>query len=465
MEPSKTPQVLLVEDAAELALLYQDYLRDEPIELEHVATGRAALARVEVSPPRILLLDLKLPDMDGREVLAHIVEADLPVSVLMITAYGDIDTAVQAMRAGASDFLTKPFRAERLQRAVREYLPRGGHALHPDAKRGRPGGTDFAGFVGTSRAMRAVYRTIECAARSHAAVFVSGETGTGKELCAQAVHQRSARRRKPFIALNCGAIPKDLMESEIFGHAKGAYTGALSARAGAAKLADGGTLFLDEICEMDPGLQAKLLRFIQSGTFRPLGSDRTETVDVRLICATNKDPMEEIAAGRFREDLYYRINVVPVHVPPLRERREDIVPIARSFLSAVSREEGKDFMAFSPHVEAIFQACDWPGNVRQLHNVIRSAVVLHDGKIVSPDMLPAPLNRAPAAPAPAAANGAAHGAADNGEIRPLRLMERELIEDAIACCEGNVVEAARLLQISPSTIYRKRLGWGRKAVA
>ena len=249
------------------------------------------------------------------------------------------------------------------------------------------------------------------------------------------------------------------MESEIFGHIKGAYTGATGARAGAAKLADGGTLFLDEICEMDPSLQAKLLRFLQSGTFKPLGSDRIETVDVRLVCATNRDPLAEIAAGRCREDLYYRVHVIPVHLPALRERRQDILPIARYFLGRFAREEGKGFVAFAPVAEDLLEAHDWPGNVRQLQNVVRSVTVLHDGEIVTPAMLPAALYPVVPPRPRFEADGAVRTPCAKGAIRPLRLMEKELIEDAIACCGGNVVEAAKRLEINPATIYRKRSAW------
>lgn len=459
------PRVLLVEDATELVRLYRGYLAQEAIELEHAASGRAALARIAAAPPEVLLLDLRLPDMDGREVLSRIASDDLPTRVLVMTAYGDVEVAVEAMRLGACDFLTKPFTATRLRRAVSDALRRNGCGFAVLAKESPAERADFEGFVGTSPAMAAVYRAIENAARSKAAVFVSGETGTGKELCAQAVHNRSPRRDKPFIALNCGAIPKDLMESEIFGHARGAYTGATQSRAGAAKLAHGGTLFLDEICEMEPGLQAKLLRFLQSGSFRPLGSDRTETVDVRLICATNRNPLEEISSGRLREDLYYRIHVVPVRLPPLRERRADILPIARHFLATFAREEGAGFEAFTPAAEARLEACDWPGNVRQLQNAVRSALVLHQGRVVTADMLSGLLDRPCPPQRPMNGTGTGHAVAGNGTVRPLRAVEKELIESAIARCGGNVVEAAKLLEISPSTIYRKRIGWEQDAVA
>jgi DNA-binding NtrC family response regulator len=315
MKTSPPPKILLVEDTDELARLYQGYLAGEAIDLERVANGQIALDRLAAAPPAVLILDLNLPDMDGREVLSRIAADNLATRVLVITAYGDIEVAVEAMRLGACDFLAKPFTAKRLRRALHDVLQREDCGYTPSTESGLGDGADFEGFVGRSPAMKAVYRAIENAARSKAAVFISGDTGTGKELCAQAIHRRGPRGNQPFIALNCAAIPKDLMESEVFGHTKGAYTGATRTRAGAAKLAHGGTLFLDEICEMAPALQAKLLRFLQSGGFRPLGSDRTESVDVRLICATNRDPIEEIAAGRLREDLYYRVHVVPVHLP------------------------------------------------------------------------------------------------------------------------------------------------------
>ena len=461
MKTTRIPKVLLVENAPDLAHLYHDYLRDEPIELEHVTSGAAALAKIEAPPPDVLILDLRLPDMDGRAVLAQVAKANLSTRVLVITAYGNIDNAVQAMRAGACDFLAKPFDAERLRRTLREILKRNGDAFHPTSPQSDPEDAEYEGFVGASPAMEAVNRTIECAARSQAAVFISGEAGTGKALCAQAIHRRGPRRTKPFIGLNCNAIPKELMESEIFGHTEGAYTGALRARAGAAKLAHGGTLFLAEICEMDPSLQAKLLRFLQSGSFRPLGSDRSETVDVRLICATNREPLEAIATGRLREDLYDRIHVVPLHLLPLRERRQDILPIARHFLSSFAREEDAGFSSFAPEAEAMLEAYDWPGNVRQLQNVLRSVSVLYHRPTVTTDMLRPLL--APGTPPRRPVNGitgvrASHA---NGTVRPLWMMEKELIEHAIACCDGNVVEAAKLLEISPSTIYRKRVVWER----
>ena len=459
MKTSPPPQILLVEDSEELTRLYQSYLADEAIELACVANGQDALDRLAATPPAVLILDLNLPDMDGRAVLSRVATDKLATHVLVMTAFGDIEAAAEAKRLGACDFLAKPFTAKRLRRALHQVLQREDCDITPPSKESSRVGADFEGFVGRSPAMKAVYRAIENAARSKAAVFISGDTGTGKELCAQAIHRRGPRGDQPFIALNCAAVPTELMESEVFGHAKGAYTGATRTRAGAAKLAHGGTLFLDEICEMAPALQAKLLRFLQSGGFRPLGSDRTESVDVRLICATNRDPIEEIAAGRLREDLYYRVHVVPVHLPPLRERRADILPIARHFLATFAREEGASFESFTAAAELRLEAHDWPGNVRQLQNVVRSALVLHQGRQVTEDMLSYRLDGP--CPARSSVNGNRTGQAISatGAVRPLRTVEREVIETAIARCGGNIVEAAKVLEISPSTIYRKRSGW------
>ncbi len=459
MKTSPPPQILLVEDSEESTRLYQSYLADEAIELACVANGQDALDRIAATPPAVLILDLNLPDMDGRAVLSRIATDKLATHVLVMTAFGDIEAAAEAKRLGACDFLTKPFTAKRLRRALHQVLQREDCGITPPSEESSRVGADFEGFVGRSPAMKAVYRAIENAARSKAAVFISGDTGTGKELCAQAIHRRGPRGDQPFIALNCAAIPTELMESEVFGHAKGAYTGATRTRAGAAKLAHGGTLFLDEICEMAPALQAKLLRFLQSGGFRPLGSDRTESVDVRLICATNRDPIEAIAAGRLREDLYYRVHVVPVHLPPLRERRADILPIARHFLATFAREEGASFESFTAAAELRLEAHDWPGNVRQLQNVVRSALVLHQGRQVTEDMLSYRLDGpCPARPS-VNGNGTGQAISATGAVRPLRTVEREVIETAIARCGGNIVEAAKVLEISPSTIYRKRSGW------
>ncbi len=322
--------------------------------------------------------------------------------------------------------------------------------------------------------MQAVYRIIESVAPSNASVFIIGESGTGKELCAEAIHQESPRRDSPFVPVNCAAIPRDLMESEIFGHVKGAFTGAVKSREGAARQADGGTLFLDEICEMDFDLQSKLLRFIQTGTFQSVGASEPTTVNVRFVCATNRDPMEEVKKGNFREDLYYRLHVIPLALPPLREREGDVLAVARWLLSNIATEEDKTFTGYAADTEAMLEAYQWPGNIRELQNVIRQVVVLHHGDEVTTRMLPASILEDSAISAMEIESAPAENAQDNefasrerdagsestsDAIRPMLDIERETIERAIELCRGNVPKAAALLGISTSTIYRKKQIW------
>ena len=382
-------------------------------------------------------------------------------TLIATSANGSLNTAVAAMKGGAADFLAKPIGAKALIERLEAALAAPADAPAPVAARDdhQPHTGDFAGFVGHAPAMRAVYEQIARMAPSRAPVFVTGESGTGKELCAEAIHAiafGSDSARRPFVAINCSAIPKDLMESEIFGHVRGAFTGASEHRAGAAELADGGTLFLDEIAEMDLGLQAKLLRFLQSGTIRRVGASESKAVDVRIVCATNRDPAAEVAAGRFRADLYYRLHVLPIHMPPLRERGSDIVLIAGVLLQRIAADEGRRFRRFTEDAEAALIRHDWPGNVRELANAVRRAVVLHDGEAVTETMLalPAPTLSPSAAGIPTAFPAAAAAA-----ILPLWQEEKRAIEAAIAASGGNIGRAAAALGISPSTIYRKRQSW------
>jgi two-component system repressor protein LuxO len=446
--------VLMVEDTPSLAALYQAYLQEEPLSLTVVSSGEQALEHIRRQPPDILLLDLILPDMPGMDILQWLHREYPGVTTIVMTAHGSVDVAVDAMRLGAHDFISKPVEAERLKvtlhntmqfRRLNQLLDKYRHEIERER---------FQGFIGESLPMQKVYRLIENAAPSTATVFITGESGTGKEVCAEAIHQLSGRAEGPFIALNCAAIPKDLMESELFGHIKGAFTGALQDREGAVIRADGGTLFMDEICEMDLELQSKLLRFLQTGLIQPVGSSRHIKVDVRIVCATNRDPLVEVEQGRFREDLYYRLHVIPVHLPPLRERGADVISIATALVRQASREEGKAFIGLSEATKDRFQAYHWPGNVRQLQNVIRNAVVLHQGEWIEVDMLPAPLDRPQSRPV---AVGEATTSPE--PIVPLAMMERQAIERAIGHCQGNISRAAALLEVSPSTIYRKLQSW------
>ncbi|MDM5126098.1 sigma-54-dependent transcriptional regulator [Aeromonas salmonicida] len=463
------PRVLLVEDTRSLAVVYEQYLAQDGYEVLLADCGQQALVQLLTSPPPVVLLDLELPDMSGMDILQQITEQQLPCSVVVITAHGSVDVAVEAMRLGAFDFLTKPFDGKRLCATARNALKHQQLSSLVAQYRENFERSSFAGFIGASMPMQAVYRIIESAAPSKATVFITGESGTGKEVCAEAIHQCSPRSEQPFIALNCAAIPHDLMESEIFGHVKGSFTGAQGDRKGAASLADGGTLFLDEICEMDLDLQSKLLRFIQTGTLQRVGSGKLETVDVRFVCATNRDPLVEVKAGRFREDLYYRLHVIPLSLPPLRERGEDILLLARNLLQSYAKEENKRFKDFDVEAARVLLDYPWPGNVRELQNVVRNIVVLNDRELVSPDILPPPLNGSRgsmlAATAPLVTAGSATLPSFNAPIRPLWLVEKETIEQAIASCDGNIPKAAALLEISPSTIYRKKQGWEETSLA
>lgn len=466
---AQKPKVLLVEDSLSLVVTYQEYLRAEAIDLITVNSGQEAKDVIAKTLPEVTLLDLKLPDIAGEDILHWIIKENLPTAVIIITAHGSVDIAVEMIHLGAQDFLQKPFDATRLKTTLHNVLEniRLKHLVENFATTFER--DHYHGFIGASLPMQAAYQIIDAAAPSKATVFITGESGTGKEVCAEAIHKQSRCKDGPFIALNCGAIPKDLMESEIFGHIKGAFTGAASERQGAASMANGGTLFLDEIGEMDFDLQTKLLRFIQTGIVKKVGSNKEEKVDARFVCATNRDPLEEVEAGRFREDLYYRLNVVPLHLPPLRERGDDIMLLAKHFLKLYTKEDRKSFKDFSDEVDLTLRQYRWPGNVRQLQNVIRNIVVLHNGDTVQQKHLPPPLDSV----SPGDTDLQTHAPAYNSEIlvpttalqrktpgvKPLADVEKEAIEQAIDYCDGNIPKAAALLEVSPSTIYRKKQSW------
>lgn len=465
------PKVLLVEDSPSNALVYRSYL-EQSYEVNVAHTGLDALESLNSMTFDVLITDVRLPDMSGLAILDKVQAENPALPVIVITAHGSMDMVVDAMQRGASDFLSKPFDKARLGVTLDNILKK--HQLEEVVHEYEKvfGRDRFHRMIGGSLPMQNVYRIVESAAKSNASVFITGESGTGKELCSEALHAESRRADGPFIALNCAAIPRELIESEIFGHVKGAFTGASAAREGAALRASGGTLFLDEIGEMPLDLQSKLLRLIQSGTFQPVGSSKEVKVDVRFICATNRDPLKEVQEGRFREDLYYRLHVIPVHMPALRERGSDILLIARALLHQYASDEGKHFEAFSREVESFFTRYDWPGNVRELSNVIRNIVVLNEGKVVAmsmlPDLMPNYRTETPRAAsaqpeqpdelAPVISEQHPFKSSNQG-ITPLWLEEKRIIETAIEKCDGNVPKAAAFLEISASTIYRKKLQW------
>jgi len=436
-----------------------------------------------------VILDLVMPDLDGYGVLSRMRDAGLNIPVIVQTAHGGIDTVVSAMRAGAMDFVVKPVGAERLQVSLRNALSTS--ALEGEfqrLKRSRAGTMTFKDIVTRNARMHAVLRTAEKAMASQIPVLIEGESGVGKELIARAVHGSGERRAKPFVAVNCGAIPENLVESTLFGHEKGAFTGATEKHLGKFAEANGGTLFLDEIGELPLAAQVKLLRAIQEGQVDPVGGKKPVKVDVRIVSATNRNLMGEVTAGRFREDLYYRLAVFPITVPPLRERPEDIPDLVRHFLVRFAAEEGKRIRAVSADALGLLTGHPWPGNVRQLENAVFRAVVLADGdeigagefpQLVHGQLRPAPqpavaatedlpphtapaiapliLDDAPAAPTHAAipAGDAMNLIDAAGNVRPLEEIEADVIRFAIARYRGQMSEVARRLRIGRSTLYRK----------
>lgn len=448
-------QILLIEDNAKLAELYETQLTSQNAVVHHCVRGEDGLKAAQSLRPAVILLDVQLPDIDGFEVLKQLNKAGATAPVVVITAHGSVNRAVEAMRLGAYDFLVKPFDAQRLIVTVANAVER--HDLTGIVEAvTRPISGGFHRFIGGSAPMQAVYRTIAAAAASKASVFITGESGTGKELCAHAIHTESPRRGGSFVALNCGAIPRELMESEIFGHRKGAFTGATADRKGAAEQADGGTLFLDEIGEMDMDLQTKLLRFIQTGRYTRIGENTERSVDVRFVCATNREPAEAIRDGNLREDLYYRLNVIPIRMPALRDRLDDVEPIATNMVRRFAEEEGKQFQQIEGEALDRLRRHDWPGNVRELENTMRNIVVLNNGECVTGEMVETALasgGKPPGAGTAAVPEPTAAG------IRPLAVVEREAIETALALCGGNVPKAAGALGVAPSTLYRKIQAW------
>ncbi len=471
MTAKHPPPLLLIEDTRSLLILYQSVLINAGFQVVTASTAGEGMRLFRQSKAATVLLDLVLPDRDGLDLMRDLLEERPETSIIVMTAHGSVNKAVEAMRAGAHEFLVKPFDESRLLAAISNVATVAASRTRaplppPSASQRAEAAARSAveGFIGTSDKLARVQQKIASVARSMATVFITGESGTGKELCALAVHAASPRAGGPFIALNCGAIPQDLLESEVFGHMKGSFTGAISDKPGAAAAADGGTLFLDEICEMAPALQTKLLRFLQTSTVVPVGATKPRKVNVRIVCATNRDPLEAVRRGEFREDLYYRLFVVPLHMPPLRERGDDVLEIAESALARFSSEEGKRFDGLSSDVVALFRALPWPGNVRQVLNVIRNVVVLNDGGLVTLDMLPetlVPANDLPPTPpglAPAPPSGPL---LDELIGQPLAAIERRIIEETLARHAGSVPRAARVLEISPSTLYRKIEGWNR----
>jgi len=382
-------KILIVDDEEGMRRLLSRILVKEGYETHAVGNGEEAMQAIAQDQFELVITDIKMPGMGGLELLAELRAYDPRLPIIVITAYGTVESAVQALRAGAYDYITKPFEADEIRLTVakaleRERLLAENRYLHEELE-GRYG---FSGIVGNARAMQEVFDITASVAASNANVLITGESGTGKELIARSIHFNSARKDKPFIVLNCAALSESVLESELFGHEKGAFTGALHTKKGRFELADLGTLFIDEVGEMSLAAQVKLLRVIQEHEFERVGGNRTIKVDARIVAATNKDLVEEVKKGTFREDLFYRLNVINIQLPPLRERREDIEPLATHFLEKYTRETGKKIEQISPKAIACLIAHDWPGNVRELENAIERAVVLAQGDVLTPRDFP-----------------------------------------------------------------------------
>jgi DNA-binding NtrC family response regulator len=389
MSTTSRERVLIVEDEASTRLGLTELVRTWGFTTEAAADGEEALQRITSFRPSIIISDLVMPKMGGLELLRAIRDELPNLTMVMVTAQGSVETAVEAIKEGAYDYLTKPVDTHRLKILLDKIVERQDTLREVKVLRRqlRDQGT-FGKMIGSSPPMRKVYQVIEQAAPTGASVLIWGESGTGKELVAQTIHQLSPRAHQPFVPINCAAIPETLLESEIFGHEKGAFTGASDRREGCFELADRGTLFLDEIAEMTPATQVKLLRVLQEQKFRRLGGRDEQTVDVRVIAATNVNPTEAVKSGKLREDLYYRLNVFSIELPPLRRRKDDLPLLIQSFLAEFSQRNNKSVTAVSPEAMKILEQYGWPGNVREVRNVIERAVILASGEFVEPKHLP-----------------------------------------------------------------------------
>jgi DNA-binding NtrC family response regulator len=447
--------ILIVEDNAPLREAYVAVLRAARHEVREAASAEEALQSGTAPLPEVLVTDLKLPGMDGLGLLREVKGRDPLVEVLVLTAYGTVETAVEAMRAGAFDFLTKPVRMDQLEAKVAAAHRARADRLALRRERERReyleeeiGASFNAGrIIGRSRPMLDLFARLEKVARTDSSVLITGESGTGKELVARAIHMQSRRRDGPFVRVNCGALPEGVLESELFGHERGAFTGALRQRRGRFELAEEGTLFLDEIADIGPAVQVRLLQVLQEREFERVGGEETVHVDVRVVAATNRDLREEVAAGRFREDLFYRLFVIPIHLPPLRERREDIPLLVEHFVRRLCEALGRPPVAVGEGALRQLTLYAWPGNVRELENALERAIVLCEGDTLTEADLPF-LERA----------GGGRLEFPAGIVpleEALDRLERTLLERALEQTGGVKAEAARLLAVKPSALYYK----------
>jgi len=448
-------RVLIVDDERKMRRVLQILLEQLGLESVPSGSGDEALNLFRAEKFDLVLTDLKMPGMSGIELLGYLQGVDPDVPVIVLTAHGTVQSAVEAMKQGAFDYILKPFDVQAIELVIRNALElRQCRTENRFLKAQVPATAVFESLVGASAVMQAVYELIRQVAPAKTAVLITGETGTGKELVARAVHNLSPRRDKLFVPLNCAAIPQDLLESELFGHVRGAFTGAQTERTGKFEVADGGTLFLDEIGDMAYPLQAKLLRVLQEGIIERIGSNKPIQVDVRVVSSTNRDLSAAIRDGTFREDLYYRLNVFHIHLPPLRERQEDIPQLAQFFLTAFGREMAKGDLALAASTSEVLVGYRWPGNVRELRNLMERAAVLCSGTQIDANMLRLLL---PATAAPRAVEDASAGrGGDNLQLESaVEEVERKLILRALGVANDNKAEAARLLGVSERTLWYK----------
>ena len=438
-------QVLIVEDDRAARVGLEQLVRSWGFDVETACDGVEALEKAAACSPGIVLTDLVMPRMDGLELLKALQQQGDPMTIVILTAQGTVETAVEAIKQGAYDYLTKPVDLQRLKIVLDNIVERHEtlHEVEVLRRQLREQGA-FGEMIGLSPEIRKVYHIIEQAAPTSASVLISGESGTGKELVAKTIHRLSPRASGPFVPINCAAIPETLLESELFGHEKGAYTGAIERRAGCFELAHHGTLFLDEIAEMTPATQVKLLRVLQERTFRRLGGRAEQAVDIRVIAATNADPADAVQRGRLREDLFYRLHVFAITVPPLRDRMEDLPLLIRSFIDEFNGRNRRSVAAASEQAMEKLNDYSWPGNVRELRNVIERATIVAEGKFIEVKDLPALVEPG--------RGGQADGLTPGTTVEEL---ERRLILVTLAHTKGNKTHAAEMLGISLKTLHNK----------
>ena len=447
------PTILIVDDEPGVRTALSGVLRDEGYSVEAVPSGEACLDRVTRGAVDLILLDVWLPGIDGLATLARLRERQVDAQVVLISGHGNIESAVRAIKMGAFDFVEKPLSLEKTVLVVRNALRQ--QRLEAENRALRARVDRHQTMVGESYAMRQLREQVAMAAPTNGRVLIYGENGTGKELVARAIHALSRRRNGPFVEVNCAAIPEELIESELFGHVRGAFTGALADRRGKFEAADGGTIFLDEIGDMSLKTQAKVLRVLQEQAMEPVGGTTRIKVDARVLAATNKELQAEIRAGRFREDLYFRLNVIPIFVPPLRERQEDIPRLADHFMAEFAREYGRRVKSFEPGAVSAIQQYAWPGNVRELRNVIERLMIMVPGDAISPSDLGFLDSTALARPELAEASASRltlHDARDR--------FERDFILRALAEQQGNMSRTADALGVERSNLYRKMKAFG-----